>query len=378
MVILQTLAVYILLTGLMWLLLKDTDSKWVYVRLLFALIAYSLVFGYRYGVGRDYFAYLAVYNDVLNHLHYTTLEFEPGFMFILNTLTSLGISSTGFFFVIAFLQVGFIFFAQRDKTVFPYLAFTLMGCCVWLAYCNGLRQELAFCIFVYSLKFIEERHIIAHYALIALCISIHTSAWLLVIVYPLMVYRANWFKNILVQYALLVVALILMHVGVINQAIGYGENIAFNLGYENYLDMSDERYAEKLFLETSWGVGAYLILLLNILLLFWSNEVKAYNEDKRVQYFYNLFFIGILWNYIFNNSPIFGRVNYYMFGFQYIWAAYTLKYLYEQKRIYFYAMSLVIVGIFFGYMLKMYTNTALYIFNWQEDYFKLKMDFYYI
>lgn len=376
MVVIQTLLVYILLSVLMILLLKDTESKDLKSRLIFALLAYSLIFGFRYGVGRDFFGYLSIYDDILYHRISAVVDFEPGFMFIMQTLSRFGFSSTVFFFVIALLQISLVFFSQPQRAIYPFLAFTLMGTCFWLSLSNGLRQELAFCIFVYSLRFVEKERPLYHYALIALCISMHNSAWLLIIVYPLLKLRSNWFYDIFNQYVLLGLSLVLMNVGIMDGAISYGEEIAINLGYERYLDISNERYAAKLYTETSWGIGAYLLLVLNILLIFWSNKVKDYYDNKFVCYIYNLYFIGVLWSYIFNNSPILNRINYYMIGFQFIWAAYTLKYLYEQKKQPFMTMTITIILVFIGYMWNMFDNTALYIFNWQEHLFFLKREFF--
>ena len=138
-------------------------------------------------------------------------------------------------------------------------------------------------------------------------------------------------------------------------------------------NIANETYANLLYKETEWGIGAFVILFINIFLIFWSNKIKGYYNSKFLTYSYNLFFIGVLWTYVFNNSSIFSRINYYFIGFQYIIAAYTLMYLIRTKKKQASIIMIILyLLLFVGYMYKMETNTTMFLFNWQDELFYLK------
>lgn len=375
MIVIQTLLVYILLSIFVvffcYVSAKQKREKWMYI----AIAIYALVFGFRYGVGVDFISYKEIYECILAGRP-SYYEFEPGFMFFIYLLTDMGFPSEIFFMLIAFFQIFFVFKGIDNKDIYPYLAFTFMAGCVWLTYSNGLRQQLVFCIFVYTLHFIKERKWIAYYSIIAICTTIHDSAWLMMILYPILVYREEWIKNIKLQYILLAISLAVMNINIIGEVTARFGGLIESLGYAHYVDdtnIANETYSNLLYKETEWGIGAFVILFINIFLIFWSNKIKGYYNSKFLTYSYNLFFIGVLWTYVFNNSSIFSRINYYFIGFQYIIAAYTLMYLIRTKKKQASIIMIILyLLLFVGYMYKMETNTTMFLFNWQDELFYLK------
>ena len=366
----QTLIVYLSLAFIFIFFCNKAKKYKNWNITLIPIIAYSIIMGVRYKVGVDYYAYLSMYLDP----YFVTERIEPGFQFILSTLRDFDFHFSIFFGTIAFLQIYFIYRAIKQyPDLYNFLAFTFMFGCVWYDYANGLRQELAFCIFVFSLKFLYEKKWLWHYLLIALAFTMHKSAIVLAIIYPLFQLKKDWFTNIKIQLLLLVGALILMQINIVQSVVQQLENVIALLGYDNYLAGNSE---EKITTNIELGIGFFVLLCIKIMLIANSNKVKEYFNRTWLPYAYNLYFIGVLWQYIFITSQLFNRINYYLYGFQYIVAAFTLAYFWNTKRK---SLFWILIGLylllFTGYLSNIETSSIGYIFYWQYDLYSLKNNF---
>lgn len=366
----QTLIVYLSLAFIFIFFCNKAKKYKNWKITLFPIIIYAIIMGIRYKVGVDYSAYLNMYLDP----YFVTERIEPGFQLILSTLRDFGFHYSVFFGTIAFLQIYFIYRAVKQyPDLYGFLAFTFMFGCVWYAYANTMRQQLAFCIFVFSLKFILEKKWLWHYLLIALAFTMHKSAIVLAIIYPLFQLKKDWFTNIKIQLLLLVGALILMQINIVQSAVQQFENIISLLGYSGYLEGRSE---EKITTNVELGIGFFVLLCINIMLIANSNKVKEYFYHTWLPYAYNLYFIGVLWQYIFITSQLFIRMNDYLYGFQYIVGAFTLAYLWNtKKKIQFPLLVCLYLLLFTGYISSIETSSIGYIFYWQYDLHSLKNNF---
>ena len=376
MITFQTYLLYTLLFLVMFLLAKRASDKGEWFWMILAILIYSIVFGMRYGVGMDHLAYLEDYQQ----LFFTGVDSqyedtEIGFRFIRDTLAKGGFHFAFYFGLIAFLQLWLVFKAvKKDRFIYPYLVIAFFLGCIWLTYSNGLRQQLAFAIFAYSLIFVEnKKQLPIHYLVLLLALSMHNSAALLFIIAPLLLFKAEWFSNIKIQYALFAVAIVLGDLPQIEDWLmsmegnfGVLEDYMEDTGYNGYFEYED---GEGIYIESkSKGVGYFLTLLRNIVLVYFSTETKKYNSNNKfVTYMYNLSFIGILLHYAFKNSQLIQRVNYYFYGCAYIFSAYILHYLYNKNRRAFWLLLVLYILTFIGVLYRMYDNTAAFYFFWQSD-----------
>ena len=363
---LQTYSVYLILFFVMFSLCKEASRKKIDVLVFFAIFIYAVVFGIRYGVGVDYFAYLQEYTFMLRSpIAIQESYFEPGFLMIIRMLSFFEAHFSIFFGVIAFLQLYLVFKAVKcTPYIYPYLTFTFMIGCVWLSFGNGLRQELAFCFFIFSLIFVEKRSLLMHYLCIALAISMHNSAIILLPFYFILQYKKEWFLNVKIQIIAFFIAFLLGNINIIQNYLVYLEGVFSFLEYDNYLD---DRYADKLMnLSIQKGIGFYVILSIDILLVTLSNRYKKYFENfSYVKLIYNFYFIGVLLKYSFLYSQLIQRVNYYFYGFQFIVASYVLYYLSKNNKKMFLILLFLYVLLFIGTLSKMEDNTSLYRFFWE-------------
>lgn len=374
MITFQTILVYIIFFIIFFLLLNKAKLTNSFIYCIAGCLLFSLLAGFRYGVGMDYFPYLEGYEYLKETGHFIG-NHEIGFQFLSKILAECNLSSTVFFAVIGFIQMLFICLAiRKDRYIFPFFAFVFVFACTWLIYFNGLRQVISFCIWTYSIRFIVSKDVVKHYLLLLLALSFHNSALMLIIFYPIFNIRTEWFKNIKYQLIALCISLILMKINYIQNLIEVMENLLELTGYDIY---TSDRFGSQLIRESTitLGGGFYLSLLIYVICILYSNKVKRYLNNDYFNIIYDLFFIGVLIKNVFVNSILMTRINYYFICFDVLVASFVLFYLLKRNKKIFLGLFFLHVIMFIGVMSKMDVNTVSYIFNFQDDLFYLKQYF---
>ena len=363
----QSIFIYLFLFAIMSILACEARRTNTWFPIIIAVLIYSVVFGMRYKVGVDYMGYLNDYKYVAYSIeNINDTYYEPGFRFIMVTLSNLKAHFSWFFGVVAFIQLYLVFASVKSfSRIYPFLLITFMFSCVWLTYANGLRQQLAFCIFAFALSYIVKKQWLYYYIAIAISISMHNSAGLLLLIYPLLQYKKEWFVNVKLQLILLLIAFIIGNLSFLQNYLGLLESYVSVFGYERYfLDTHEEAIYKPL---ERKGIGYYVILLLNILLVWNSANFKKYFNCKYLYYIYNLYFIGLLTRFAFITTLIIQRINYYFYGFVYIVGAFALLYAKDtNKRLYWFFLMLYLL-IFIATLYRCESNTSLFRFYWQYN-----------
>lgn len=359
--VIQTLAIYVFITLLLYIAARYSEEKNTFFFITAAVAIYAVIFGLRSGVGMDFWSYKRWYDDAL--LGVTGYDhIEPGFRLMMSACASVRLPFSFFLGLVAFLQLILIFLSVRKfKESYPFLALVFMLGGIWLSYANGLRQQLAFCIFAYSIQFIADRKWFRYYICIVVAMLFHTSAVILVPLYPFYVFRDSWFRRPGVQFALLFAVLLVSGSSVARYVSVYVDTIAGYLGYDIYFNDDFE-----LTHTVSRGLGYWINLSLSICLISFGKEVKEYYDNRLVSIMYDLFYFGVLWRYLFIDSLIFSRVNYYFSGFEYIYAALALAALWPKANMKKVVLLSLYGMVFIAIMFRMRTNTAFFMFNWQN------------
>ncbi|QRO51715.1 EpsG family protein [Butyricimonas virosa] len=377
----QTLFVYLFLTFFLLFFAKYTSSvkqKSIGYPMFIGLLIYSVVFGMRYGVGMDHLSYLDDYLDISKGGEHN--QMEKGFFYISKLFAFFDFHYVLYFSFFAFVQLFVLYYVFRcRKRVYVWLTYTFMIGCVWLSFMNGIRQITAFVFFMFSIKFITQHKFWKYVGCIFIASLFHKSAVVLLIFYPIFKQKL-FFSNLIFQFFLLISALIIMNINVIQDVFVKLEIIGRFIGYEGYTDMVVNHFDSLLFsMERNRGIGFYSILLIDMILILYSNETRK-QFDHSYGIMYNLYFVGVLWHYVFNGSVIMGRPNYYMYGFQFVIAAHTLLYLFNQykcnrirSKLYsFLGLVFLYFLIFCATMYRMDENTSRFIFFWQKELYYLK------
>lgn len=369
----QTLIVYSIIFIVFFISAYVSSRKNKFSYILMGFFVYSIFMGVRYGVGRDYFAYKNIFELYNNTGEFIYDRLGLMFKFLISGVSFFCGSYSVFLGVVAFFQIFLIFKSfQSSIFIYPYLVFTYMIGCEWLGYANGLRQILAFCFFVYSIQYIPCKKKSRYFLCLIVAVLCHKSALILIPSYWIFTYKKEWFVSVKKQLTLLIFSLVLMKIDIVLDFVSLVEPFVVFLGYEQYINES----SNHLHREVDVGIGFYVLLLINIILIVNSKKVKLFFRNEVLTIIYNFYFFGVLWSYVFVNSLILNRINYYTYGFQYIVAAFTLYYFYyNRNRKMFSILGLLFILIFIATMYRMSTNTSMYIFNWQKDLFYLKRYF---
>ncbi len=360
---LESLTVYLVLFCALFFFSKEAADKKTFWYACIGILFYTVVFAFRNNVGMDYSGYLQIYNDALRGE--LPEKDEPGWLLLLMSMARAHMPVTLFFGFFAFTQLFLVYWSLKDdKDVYPFLAVTFMLECVWLTYANGLRQQLAFTLFACAIPAIRDQSWLKYYLLVALAASMHYSALLLVIFYPLFrIKKGGYFNSIWLEYALFAAALVVSRSAITANLGDEGGPILEMLGYSHYLEQNSEKIYSVL---THRGVGYWVSIATAAYLIWLSNDVKNGLDRPEVRIIYDLMFFGLLWKYVFIESHIFSRINYYFIGFEYIFTAFTLMYLWRSKRsIAFTVLVALDLLTFAGFMSNAADNTALFTFIWQ-------------
>ena len=339
--------------------------------ILFALIVYSVIFGLRYGVGTDHLSYLEAYNEASNGTAENNIEI--GFAMITNTMARIGLPSFIYFTILAFIPVFLVYKSEENtKVLYRHLSFVFVFGCIWLTYNNGLRQVVAFAIWVYSLQYIIKKKAIIYFILILLAMSFHKSAAILLLIYFIYHFtRKEWFSNVWKQIGCVIIAVVLGQLNFPQKISAFIDRVLITTGYGTYLDDYYHQMVVKENIE-SIGVGFIIILLINITNIIYSEKVKLTVNDSKITFIYNLYFIGVIVFYLFNSSLIISRINMYFYGFSFIFSAYVLYYLkISGNQIPLKSLVALYMLLFVGYLYRMFDNDSAFYFIWQEDLYRL-------
>ena len=368
----QSILVYLTLLVLMVALSKTAIKNNKYGFVVAAIFLYALVLGLRYGVGMDYFGYLDIYESYVKFGSVRHEDMEIGFLGLVK-ITALFHSSVVYFALIAFLNLFFMTYALKGNLrLYPYLFFVFMLTGAWMAPANLARQCLAVSLWTFSVKFAVEKKLMFHYIFVLLAISFHYSAVFLVLFYPLLAYKQDWFRNIRIEVLMLVAALVVMNLNFVQDAIQRYDNILIFFGYDIYTSADYEDLLDR---ELVLGVGFFIKLFINVINILSSEKVKKWVNNPYYNAIYSLYFIGVLASYVFATSEMISRVNLYFISFTYIITSFTLYYsiVNRKKSLRLATMCLVALS-FVAIMYKASTNWNLFVFKGQQEYYYLHRD----
>ena len=166
---------YLLLFAAVLALAKLGQKKRPFRVLLFVVM--TLFVGLRKDVGTDYESYSNLYAFQEDYL-------EAGFSYILLLLNRYGYSETYFFFVMAAISYFFMYMAVEKTMIFRNFSVLVMLPLLSMSFlCNGIRQGVAICIFLYAFHFIQERKPIPYFLLISFAFLFHKSILLAIPLY---------------------------------------------------------------------------------------------------------------------------------------------------------------------------------------------------
>ncbi len=333
--------IYLIFAGSMFVLgevaksesFKDNKPKSFNLGTILIVTVFTLFSGLRYGVGVDYFSYLNYYLELKNGLPIAPLydNFEPLFVGIASFLAYCKASPIIYFAFWALLQVTLFYYGLKDrKFIYPFIGLVLILGGYYLSWMNGIRQVIVACAFVMISHYIVKHKFIKYLLAVLLCTLMHRSAIILILFYFIPI--KDYFKNKYLCIGILLLCAVLGQMAVLKDSLDFIEPILSNLGYDSYAD----NFTNIIESESSrtYGPRRFVLLLTNILIIWFSPQIKEKYGDKYFIFGYNMFFIYICLSDLLSNvSYLFLRPLFYLNPFVLIMTGYLLAYLSQQKTL---------------------------------------------
>ncbi|MBU3808380.1 MAG: EpsG family protein [Candidatus Phocaeicola faecipullorum] len=364
---LLSLIIYPLTAIILYFLANNLSKRDCFVRLkggklgfwntetILSLLVFGFIAGARYNVGVDHLSYLEEYLFIQETGNPFRDTFESGFLFIAKLFAGLDLHYFFFFAFWAILQIGFIYYALRDRRfLLPYIALLIMLGPYFLNWMNGIRQCVVMCLFVVLIGFIVKRKFIYYAVGILLAALVHKSALILLPLYFIF-YKEYKLTN---RRFLLLILCICIILGMFSSywlnSLIYIDGVLSFLGYDAYAESIYKMTSEGVLMR-SFGPSRLIILITDITIIWFYPDMKKYmSDDKYLPVFFFLFLLGtFLSNLFINTSHIFLRPIEYFTIFRLPMTAYLLYYLKKDRSIWvFLFFSVIIFSYIFFSILK--------------------------
>lgn len=348
---------------------RSYKSKSGILYLIFIILSFSLMMGLRYDVGTDYFSYQEGY--IYN---FDVGKGEVLFNWTRELFNKFGFHYWVYFSFLAFLNISFFLLAfRKDGFIIPLILFFLFANGDWLFWMNGIRQAIAMCIWIFALTFIEKRKFWWYLVLCLIAIGFHSSAIILVPLYPILRSGKDYFPTISIQLILFSSVFIIQYffgslLDQLEPLIQFYQS-ELSGGIYNY---SMERFEEEASSSVDGSGIAYLFRIgLSIIVILYSKSLKDFYNSKWFNIVYFLFFIGLLIENIFpTGSIVLTRPFRYFFIFKGIMFSYFVYYLLniKQKFSEIVGSALIIVFLIIFYLNIVMANSNSHL--WYQLYFQ--------
>ncbi len=349
--------------------LYEKNNHFLQPEIIVIIASFTFVFGCRYGVGVDYFHYLYAYE-------YDTGErYEFLFKAISDFLRNNSLHFAVFFSVWAFLQITLLSYAFRNyRFILPYLLLYLIIGNFFMSMMNIIRQQIAALIFLCSIQFIDEKKPLKYYLCILLAYFFHRSAVLMVIIYPILRFKDDWFRNVSVQLILLAMAVFLSYR--FDLVVQFIETpfvwISSNLGFERYqmAILANETLDNRNQFGANTGYGIYVSLFKCIPIILLCKPMKEYYNSSFFNMLYSMWFVYIFSSFAFGGSITLNRPFVFFTNISIAMAAFFTYYCFKSKEMGKVLLGIAMILVYFMMFLFILSNgelnTSKYTFFWQN------------
>lgn len=314
----------------------------------FPIILLAIVFGFRYGVGVDYFSYEDLYFSQRWHSIFEGNSNEYIFSWIYCTCYKLGLPYTFVQIVLNFIFFFFFYKSFEDeKKIFFWLILFFFFTGVLFLYLNIQRQGIALAILIYSVRYIKKKR----FYLFSLCVlgamGFHFSALLFFPIYFIWS-LIKYLKRRSIQLTLWAGSLI------------FSATLVDLFSALSIVLLEGTKYGRYGASVVSWemdrgsGIGYLIRAVFDLFVILYSRKLLNYYGTK--SYFaisYFIFFIGCLLSNIFQYNLLLSRFAFLFVSFRMVVLAYIFEYIYlcKKRNDVVVASSILIIG--FVYFLGM-------------------------
>lgn len=307
--------------------------------LFIGIITYTLVVGCRYDVGVDYLSYKS------NFEHYgMAVARKNEIVWLYSLLHTLGLNYIIFFCILAFIQI--FFFLQSFKArkeIITWGIFLWFSTLMFFLSMNVMRQTVAWCIFLFSIQYIERRDFFRYCVCMISALLFHQSALILIPIYFFAVKSIPNRNLTLICY----LALFIIGAQLSNQVSGIMGSVASTIGYERYGNNMESLMETISFKpEKSLNIMRYFWLILNCCTIMLSDRLQSRFRSESFAIIYVLFLFGTFLDCIVSGT-ILERTTMYFSPFRIIVYSWMFHYLMKRKTI---IGNLFVYGCIIGFI----------------------------
>lgn len=337
------------------------------------VLAFALIFGCRWGVGRDYFRYLLAYTGMVPE------RFEFLFQSLTLALKKTGLHFCFYFGLWALLDIVLLYYALRQyKFLFPFLAFFLIFGSYYLPMMNAIRQYLAALVFLNAIPFIIQRDLKRFSICLVVAVLLHKLSVILFVIYPILRYKDDWFRRIWVQLALYFFAVFIsFHSEIIIRWVEMPfEWLSNVLGYHvyHYEALFGEKYNRAKF-GNNTGLGIWVKMFVTLPVIVFNKPMKRYYNSVHFNMLYTLYFVGVISSLLFGQSIVLNRVAMFFSIYQLIIQCFFVYFCFhlfphriKRRRQLVFWLGIMVMAVQIPLFLNMISNpnsTAAFLFFWQ-------------
>lgn len=333
---------------------RESFLQW---EIWFPIIVFAIIFGLRYDVGTDHLRYLDAYKTGDGIQRY-----EPIFLLITNCFRNNDFHPAIYFAFLASIQITCVYYALKgERYLMPFVAVSLICGQFFIHWMNGIRQDLAGCIFFFAVNYIIDKRFGKYFLCCVIATGFHKSAIILLLLYPFLKPCKDLTFNRLFQFVIMFASFLVMLTkkDFLSFLFPVLDVFAQILGFDVYSESVIETFTEST--KAGNGISVILFFLIDTIIIFYSDKLKNAFNDKRFITYYNLYYWGAVFQLFFTNNLLLARPFRYFRLFKMIIIAYLLFYLLKKK---FYGLNkmsaFMILGMLFLLLLATIKNEPFY------------------
>lgn len=266
----------------------------------FMVLFFSVLVGIRYDVGTDQLHYLVVYES-----GFTDARYEPLFNLVISACQAAHLHSSFFFGIIALIQITFFYLAfKEEKYLYPFLAIFIFTSGLFGSWTNTLRQDVAGCIWVFAINYIYKKDYKRYLFWCIVAFFFHRSAIILIVLYPLLRIKKDFFTNVPIQIIIVLIAIISkkyiveLFFDIDNLIEQYTKILSIGSDIRNYDAYSSagirDDFGGNLDEVSNTGVGTIVKYISYTIIVAYSNRLKQYFNNEKFSGLYMLFYIAFI------------------------------------------------------------------------------------
>lgn len=318
-----------------------------YVLPFFAIILVTLIVGYRYDVGMDYFTYEWLYFTQDTAFFERRYGVEYIFSTIYRICSNLNLSFNFALCVLNIIPLCVFYKTFRDDKTFAWIivAFFLSG--QLFAHLNIFRQSAALFILIYSTLYIYKRSFGKFLICIILAMGFHSSA-ILFLPFYFIPYLKPLIPKTKLQYAAFLATLLFSNI-ILDVLI---DLMVMAMKFTPYGHYGGLLTTFKV--SAGSGVGVIIKALTGLVLIYYSKQLSQAYSHTRFDIYYLIYFAGALVANVFGlTSQLLLRIVFLFDSFRFVVLGYLFYYLANTKSLKNQIVFLLLLGSYIAYFIGM-------------------------